>query len=235
MNTKLLLLAFSVAAISSCSTAYKSGQTPDDVYYSPAKFEENKDKDDKEEERNDQAQQTTEDRRIRQTVRDRRWRVFDNDDYTFNNSPYNHWNCNQNNYGYYYNPKYYPTPIFTTTPVVNTVPRKINLNAYQGYNTATAKTVTTKNNTVVTTSPKYNNNNNNSNASTPKKQTFVGKIFRAITSKEGIPPNTSESNSGNSNTRSFPSSNTKSSSSSNGSSGGSSSGSSVTRPTRGGQ
>jgi len=233
MNTKLLLLAFSVAAIISCSTAYKSGQTPDDVYYSPAKFEENKDKDDKEEQRNDLAQQSTEERRIRQTLRDRRWRVFDNYDYTFNNSPYNHWNFNQNNYGYYYNPKYYPTPIFTTIPVVNTVARKINLNAYQGYNTVTAKTVTTKNNTVVTSSPKYNNSNYN--PSTPKKQTFVGKIFRAITSKEGIPPTTSESNSGNSNTRSFPSSNTKSSSSSNGSSSGSSSGSSVTRPTRGGQ
>jgi hypothetical protein len=35
MNSKILLLAISVAALSSCSTAYKNGQTPDDVYYSP--------------------------------------------------------------------------------------------------------------------------------------------------------------------------------------------------------
>ena len=37
MNSKILLLALSVAALSSCTTAYKTGQTPDDVYYSPAR------------------------------------------------------------------------------------------------------------------------------------------------------------------------------------------------------
>ncbi|MEO5683809.1 MAG: hypothetical protein ABIQ88_14285 [Chitinophagaceae bacterium] len=37
MNTRILLLALSVAALSSCSSAYKSGQTPDDVYYSPGR------------------------------------------------------------------------------------------------------------------------------------------------------------------------------------------------------
>jgi len=36
MTAKILLFAFGVVALSSCST-YKSGQTPDDVYYSPAK------------------------------------------------------------------------------------------------------------------------------------------------------------------------------------------------------
>ncbi len=229
MNAKLLLLAFSAAAISSCSTAYKSGQTPDDVYYSPAKFEENKDKEEKEEDKNDQTQQSSEDRRIRQTVRDRRWRVFDNDDYTYNNSPYNHCNCNCNTYGYYYNPKYYPTPIYTTTPIKNTTPRKINLNSYNGYSTATANTVTTKSNTIVST-PKYNNSNA---TSAPKKQTFVGKIFRAITSKEASTSTTeNKSNSGSTNTRSYPSSSNSGSSSSSSSSG--SSGTSVPRPARGG-
>ena len=37
MNTKLLLIAISVAAFSGCTTLYKAGQTPDDVYYSPAR------------------------------------------------------------------------------------------------------------------------------------------------------------------------------------------------------
>lgn len=37
MNTRILLLALSVVALSSCSSMYKSGQTPDDVYYSPAR------------------------------------------------------------------------------------------------------------------------------------------------------------------------------------------------------
>src|SRR6185369_11556507 len=36
MNSRILLLAISAAALSSCSSVYKSGQTPDDVYYSPA-------------------------------------------------------------------------------------------------------------------------------------------------------------------------------------------------------
>ena len=37
MKTKLVLLAVSVAAFSSCATMYQTGQTPDDVYYSPAR------------------------------------------------------------------------------------------------------------------------------------------------------------------------------------------------------
>ena len=36
MKIKHLLLLGVVAAFSSCSTAYRTGQTPDDVYYSPA-------------------------------------------------------------------------------------------------------------------------------------------------------------------------------------------------------
>lgn len=36
MKTKYLLLAGLVVVLGSCSTAYRSGQTPDDVYYSPA-------------------------------------------------------------------------------------------------------------------------------------------------------------------------------------------------------
>lgn len=35
MKTKHLLLPLFIVAFSSCSTAYKTGQTPDDVYYSP--------------------------------------------------------------------------------------------------------------------------------------------------------------------------------------------------------
>jgi hypothetical protein len=37
MNSRFLLLALAVAAFSSCSSVYKSGQTPDDVYFSPAR------------------------------------------------------------------------------------------------------------------------------------------------------------------------------------------------------
>lgn len=37
MNSKFLLLLFSVAGFTSCSTAYRSSQTPDDVYFSPVR------------------------------------------------------------------------------------------------------------------------------------------------------------------------------------------------------
>ena len=37
MKRQILLLAITAAALSSCTTAYKTGQTPDDVYYSPAR------------------------------------------------------------------------------------------------------------------------------------------------------------------------------------------------------
>ena len=36
MKIKHLLLVGALAALGSCTTAYRSGQTPDDVYYSPA-------------------------------------------------------------------------------------------------------------------------------------------------------------------------------------------------------
>ena len=35
MNTRILLLAVVVSGLASCSTAYRTGQTPDDVYFSP--------------------------------------------------------------------------------------------------------------------------------------------------------------------------------------------------------
>ncbi len=38
MNSKLLLISISIITLASCSTAYKTGQTPDDVYYSPVRY-----------------------------------------------------------------------------------------------------------------------------------------------------------------------------------------------------
>lgn len=47
MNIKILLFAISAAAISSCNSAYKSTQTPDDVYYSKARVAEEDDNSEK--------------------------------------------------------------------------------------------------------------------------------------------------------------------------------------------
>lgn len=210
MQPKILLIALSAAAFSSCSTAYKSGQTPDDVYYSPVKIYEER----QEEKRYEDRREPARDYQITMGIRDYRWRDF-SDDYRYDNSPYNY-TCSKYSYGYYYNPYYYPWAIYTGKVIyskpVNTTPRMVNLNAYNGYNPAVANIKTNGTNTWINPSNRYNNNNSNDSRS------------RQIL----FPSSNSSSN----NTRSYsPSSGSSSGSSSSGSS---SSGSSVSRPGRGG-
>ncbi|MEI9954761.1 MAG: hypothetical protein WDM90_00255 [Ferruginibacter sp.] len=146
----------------------QSGQTPDDVYYSPAKpaYENRDDK------RIEDPKQTTvysyEDRALRMQIYDRRWREFNDDyDYSYSNSPYYYSYYSYNNYGYYYNPYYcsrplyYPTLIIHQQPV-NTTPRMVNLNTYKNYNTAVAGNGKTYSGTnwVTPNSRQYNNSNN---------------------------------------------------------------------------
>jgi len=220
MQSKILLFALSVAAFSSCSTAYKTGQTPDDVYYSPVKVVEQRKETKREEPR---YQKTNNDYEITMGIRDRRWRDF-RDDYDFDNSPYNY--CFSNNTGYYYNPYYYPWAIYTVTPTyktpVNSTPRMVNLNTYNGYNTrvATGKTNGTLN--MSNSSSQYNNSNRSSSR--------LGSILR-----QAIDPAPSMRSSDNNSRTYSPSSSGSGGSSSGSSSGGSGgSGSSSSRPARGG-
>lgn len=172
MNTKLLLLAITVAVFSSCSSVYKSGQTPDDVYYSPERsfVEEQK------EERYEVRRDLYEDREIRMGINDYRWRTFDTY-YDYSYSPYRY----GYQHGYYYNPYYCPYPVYNTVTVTkpiipsNTTPRVVNLGSYSnGYNTenainkakfSTIKPVRTYNNSNKTNidfeSKSYNSNDNN--------------------------------------------------------------------------
>ena len=219
MTSKILLVALSAAAFSSCSTAYKTGQTPDDVYYSPVKVVEERKETKREEQR---YEKTNNDYEITMSIRDRRWRDF-RYDYDYDYSPYNYCYCNCKNTGYYYNPYYYPWAIYTSTPTyktpVNSTPRMINLNAYNGYNTrvATGKTNGTLN--VSGNSSQYNNSNRSGSR--------VGNILR-----QTIEP-TSNSNPSSNSSRTYTPSSSSSSSSSSGSSS-SGSGSSGSRPARGG-
>lgn len=214
MQTKILLLALSVAAFSSCSTAYKSGQTPDDVYYSPVKVYDNE----QDNKRDDQRYESSRDYEITMGIRDYRWRNF-RDDYSYDNSPYNY-TCSHYNYGYYYNPFYYPWAIYTgkTTNAkpVNSTPRMVNLNAYNGYNPKVASGKTNGTNTWANPSTRYNNSNTNDRS----RQFFF--------------PNTNSSSSNNTRTYTPSSSSSSGGSSGSSSSGSSSSGSSVSRPGRGG-
>lgn len=128
-----LLLLFA-----SCTTAYKSGQTPDDVYYSPARpqaeYVARNDRDDRYQNgRQDDYrydEQGEDDRYLRMKVRNRRtWSDLDyyySDPYAYNynyrnrfnsygnvyyNTPwdyYSSWNYYYNPYNNYYNPYYNP-------------------------------------------------------------------------------------------------------------------------------
>lgn len=215
MQSKTLLIALLAVVFSSCSTAYKSGQTPDDVYYSPAKIIE----DNKNEDRVESKKTEAVDYEISMGIRDRRWRDLRYDyDYDYRNSPYNFATCRTNNFGYYYNPYYYPFAIYTSnivvTKPVNTTPRMVNLNAYNGYN---SKVINSK------TQPSYGTSNNTKSYNNSNKNNNSNNILRRI-----LEPSTNSSSNDN---RSY----TPSSNSNNNSSSGSGSNSgSFTRPGRGG-
>lgn len=198
MKNKILLFALSLITLASCSTAYRSGQTPDDLYYAKGKTvaEENS-------KQTDDRRISNEDRTIRMSAYDRRWRTLD-DDYDYNCSyhPYAYGYT----YGYYYNPYYNPYPVYGygtgfTNPK-NSAIRTVNLNAYNN-TIITHEQTKFSTNTRTTTVRGYNNDNN---------------IYIPRTS--------------NTETRTYTPSPTTSSSSS-GSSGSSSSGSGVSRPVRG--
>jgi hypothetical protein len=102
MKSRIVLLAAVVAGFSSCAT-YRSGQTPDDVYYSPAReveayVETTRDDEGRTSYNNDRL----EDDRLRQQIRDQRFRSFD-DDFYWNNPRYSsNWGLNSwnNHYGW---------------------------------------------------------------------------------------------------------------------------------------
>ncbi len=225
MNNKLLLLALAVVSFTSCSTIYKSGQTPDDVYYSPVRISgETSNSERQNDERNySQERNYSEDRQIRLGIYDYRWRNFDND---ISYNPYRYgYNSN-----YYYNPYYYPYPVYNNIIVVtapnpkNSTPRITNLAAYNSsysnYNTNSNTKTGTPYKAPVRT---YNNSNGSK----------LGNTLRTIFSTDS-PSGYNSNNSGNSSqsNRSYTpsSSGTRSSGSS-----GSSSGGSTSRPTRNGK
>jgi hypothetical protein len=184
MNFKFLLLLFTAASLFSCSTAYKSGQTPDDVYYSPLRSIEENDR--KQEE--DNARLDPEERQIRMSTRDRRWRELD-DEYEYDRTytPYNHCTCSP----YYYNPYYYPSPLYypgvTVSVPKNTTPRTTSLASYN--NAPVNLNPKGGNPTPVNSTRAYNNSNRNTN--------YSRKIFNASTpSTESNPRTYTPSSSG---------------------------------------
>lgn len=145
MKSYLPLLTFAIL-LTSCSSVYKSGQTPDDVYYSP---ERQRDEYVRVTERNDRyyrsEEDDREDRYLRMKTRNRRYSLLDDnyDYYTYNGNNYyrysdyyrinsirfnpNWWSWNYRFGGYNYDPflfnPYYCNPYYTGVVYGNVNPR----------------------------------------------------------------------------------------------------------------
>lgn len=234
MDTRILLLGLAATAMTSCATAYKTGQTPDDVYYSPAKPEEEYVKEDQQrDDRYNNDYYTLDDYRLRMRVRNpNRYYAYADDWYYDNwytgsswrygwNNPWT-WRSGFNTGWYYsYNPWCYsPYPYYGTPVNTKTFNYKPPIRNFGNTNTV-ATTYNPKTGYIITRSDKprrvYNNSNRNSNSG------FGGFLRQVLTP--------SNSNSGSNNSRTYsPSSNNGGSRSS----GSSSSGGSA-RPARSGK
>ncbi len=150
---KTFILILSIAFFASCSTVYKTGQTPDDLYYSKPKVVVEKTT------RYEKRVENYDDRQIRMAIRDPRWRNLDYGyDYDYRYNPYNY----GYSYGYYFNPCFYPFPVYSgginfVNPK-NTTIRKANLG---GYNNTIVNYQPSKSYTPTQTyqSRRYNNSN----------------------------------------------------------------------------
>jgi hypothetical protein len=247
MRLSIPLLALTALAFSSCVSAYKTGQTPDDVYFSPAKEEQGPEyvqlqqRDDK----YYQGSDYYEDRFLRMRVQNRyRWSVLD--DYYFYNTyaynPYGFYNHNWyspwNSYyawNNFYNPyyggiPYYPGGVIIKNPGRYTVPSRsiaFNPSSYKPNSSLNRPIGSRSINNSYSNPGNSRYNNSNSNRST------LGQSFRKVFSNSGGNEYSSPGRNSNNSTptRTYtPSSGSSSSSSSSSSSGSSSGGAS--RPPR---
>lgn len=242
MNARILLLGLAAASLTSCATTYKTGQTPDDVYYSPAKPDEAYVREENKDERSNEDYYSLDDYRLRMQMRNRTRYCACNDDWYYDNwQTSNSWRYGWNNpwtwntnSGWYYSYNtwcYAPYPSYSTNIITtktfnykppirnfgnsNTVPTT--------YNEKTGYTINKTNKPARV----YNNSNNN-------KGSGFGSFLRQIFTPSGS--SSSSSSSGNNNRTYNPSSSNSSSSGSSRSSGSSSSGSgSSSRPARNGK
>ncbi len=230
MKSAILLLAFFTAAFTSCTTAYKTGQTPDDVYYSPVRPQGDEYvQTDKQDDRQYSNDEYYDDRYLRMKVKNRyRWSDMD-DSYYYNRrysyssyncccfgnpwTPYSYWN----NYYNPYSQKY--SVVSPATTATYNKPRTFNLNAYN------SNALTNNNYTNQKYSSPGNNSNNNTNAAprnrNSNRNNNAGNILRDVFSGNNNSSSTNN-NSSNSNSNNSSSSNSNSSSSSSSSSGSSS-------------
>lgn len=249
MRSYILFFALAVVILGSCTTASKTTQTVDDVYYSPTRPQDEYvvvDKQPTEDRYYSGSQDYYTDRYMRMRLANPyRWSALD--DYYFNNpyaynyyGSYNNWYSPWNSYwgwNSYYNP-YYVSPIFIKNPVRFTqVPSRATVFNPRSYlnttpmNVSPAKSGSTRggNSNMSYYNPSYNNGGgstryNNSNSSSRGSYSNGNSNSNSGRSNNYTPPSQSTP------TRSYTPSSSSSSSSS--SSGSSSSSSAPTRPPR---
>lgn len=148
MKQVLLLSVLAVTLLSSCSTAFKNGQTPDDVYYSPGRELEEEVLSQKDQQKQKEAYQayvsSMDDRYLRMKVANRyRWGGIDNFDYWYDSrydfgtynyqyysslNPYAYWNPGFGlgmGYGNYYPGRYgwgWSSPVYTVVHYYSLTP-----------------------------------------------------------------------------------------------------------------
>lgn len=211
----------------SCTTAYRSGQTPDDVYYSPAReraeYVNTEERTASQKYRNNERfdEYADEDRYLRMKVYNRsRWSALDNDwctynsyrgrygnNYYYNNSwnSYAYWN-------YFYNPYYSNVIVVNPKAPVYSSPRRYNLHVFDDPQTNPKTGQRTYGNT---TNSSRNNDNYRGSGSN------AGRYLRDVFSNSNNSSSSNSGSSGNNSTKSSSSSSSGSNSSSSGSSGGS--------------
>ncbi|MBI2731096.1 MAG: hypothetical protein HYX40_10150 [Sphingobacteriales bacterium] len=237
MNTRILLLGLAAASFTSCATVYKTGQTPDDVYYSPAKPEEEYVKQEERDENNRRDYYTLDDYRLRMQMRNRTRYCACSDDWYYDNwNTSNSWRYGWNNpwtwntgSGWYYSYNswsYAPYPSYTTNiTTTKTFNYKPPIRNFGNSNTVPATYNEKAGYTVnQTTKPVKVYNNSNKNGG-------FGNFMRQIFTPSGNSGSTSSGN----NSRTYSPSSSSGSSGSSRSSGSSSSGSSSSRPARNGK
>ena len=240
MKPSILLLALAVISITSCTSAYKTGQTPDDVYFSPQRSQAEyvvKDRNDDPGYYN--GDDYYGDRYLRMKVQNR-YQWSDLDDYYYNDrysyggfggysyyntglymnnpwSPMSYWNYYYNPYySSYYNPYYSPIFIvgkgngYGNSYSVTSRPRMFNLNTYNS-NQLTNGNYT--NRRFDFNSSPVNVNRNNYNNNYRNSRTNAGGFLR---NAFGSGNNNSNNSNSNDNSRSYNNNNNNSSSSSSG-------------------
>lgn len=255
MKSQIFLLAFIAVLFSSCTSAYRSGayktgQTPDDVYFSPARAQDEYVQVEKQDDRRYQSVDDYYDERfLRMRVQNRyRWSALD--EYYFNGSyhPYSyygyssHWNNPWNNYytwNTYYNPYCHVGygggygGIIVKNPWISTPPPSrpiaFSTNSYLGNNQYNGIKASGYSNNYYNGGTRYNNSNSGNRGGNSR--TYSNSNSRSNDSYSPSSSTPSRSYTPSSSSSSGSSSRPSSSGSSGGSSGGSSSGGS-SRPPR---